>query len=107
MNYFMGNNLKVMGIPGIKIVIHENWGEKQVRDTHHIKKLQTPFVRSWLPASSANNYTLLPEQAPAAFLLVSVCTLLDTVIVVEEEEEFVNTDFDLSEVFPRIWSIRR
>lgn len=60
------------------------------------------FAHSLLLASSANNYTLLPEQAPAAFLLLSVCTLLDTVIVVEEEEEFVNADFDLSEVFPRI-----
>lgn len=94
--YFMDNNLQITVISRINTVSHEKWGEKQVTDTN--KKSAN---------ATSDDRALLSAQPPAAFLLVYVCTLLDAVSIVEEEEEFVNTDFDLSEVFPRIWSIRR
>lgn len=103
--YFMDNNLQVIVIPRINILSHENWGEKQVTDAH--QKTANTTCTSWLPASFANDYAPLPLQESAAFLLVYLCSLLDAVIVVEGEEEFVNTDFDLSEVFPRTWFHRK
>lgn len=80
--------------------------EDRSRSQTHIKNLET-CLYVWAPASSSKDWALLPVRASAAFLLVHVRALLDAAVVVEEEEAFLNTDFDLSEVFPRIRSIRR